>query len=245
MKFTISYQSHDETNWCKIFDSPERKFKVAEGSWPLLQKYGFQVEANMTPMPSMVGYDDIENTIKFLSNYTRYIYIFAPGYSKLVPLEIKNMLVYDKKEMSDFFIDMRRKYHVEIDWPLDPAKPLEFIPYRAMLDTYYQNFNHVLWLFSEAAHARGERVIEEYLPLVPNDHYVMEVKNRTYGGNIEAAGLLQVADFDKAIENALTQVPDIDLLLLPNAPFDRFGNDLTMGHHDTLFDKYEIPYRLL
>ena len=245
MKFTISYQSHDETNWCKIFDSPERKFKVAEGSWPLLQKYGFQVEANMTPMPSMVGYGDIENTIKFLSNYTRYIYIFAPGYSQLVPLEIKNMLVYDKKEMSDFFIDMRRKYHVEIDWPLDPAKPLEFIPYRAMLDTYYQNFNHVLWLFSEAAHARGERVIEEYLPLVPNEHYAMEVKNRTYGGNIEAAGLLQVADFDKAIENALKQVPDIDLLLLPQAPFDRFGNDLTMGHHDTLFDKYEIPYRLL
>tara|TARA_B100000959_G_scaffold246764_1_gene272548 strand:+ start:76 stop:1263 length:1188 start_codon:yes stop_codon:yes gene_type:complete len=248
MKFTISYQSHDKANWCKIFDSPERKFDVVSKCWALLRQYGFDAEANMTPMPSMVGYEDIENTIKFLSDYVNYLYIFAPGYSRLVPPEIRKSLEYDTDEMSNFFVDMRKKYSMDIDWPLDPVRPLDQSQFgsffQLMLSTYNQNFKNPLWLFSEAAFGKGKKIVEDNLPLVPNNHYVTCVKNKTYGGNIVAAGLLQISDFDKAIENAKKRTNDIDLLLMPKAPFDRFGNDLTMGHHDA-FAKHEIPYWII
>jgi len=244
IKFTISYQSNSEENWCKIFDSPARKFKIAQASFELIHKYGFMVEANMTPMPSMVGYEDIENTIKFLSSWPAlsYLFIYAPGYSKFVPKEIKDALVYDTKEMSNFLTEMRKKYMIDINWRLDPERPLHFHPHKTMMDTYYQNFKNPLWLVSEAAHERASKIIEEFLPSVPNNHYVMNVKNRTYGGNIIAAGLLQVADFDKAIEIALKKKKDIDLLILPQIPFDKFGNDLTNINHETLYAKYEIAY---
>ena len=246
IKFTISYQSNNEENWCKIFDSPARKFKVAQASFELIHQYGFMVEANMTPMPTMVGYDDIEETIKFLSGWPafNYLFIFAPGYSKFVPPEIKSALVYDMKEMSEFLTECRKKYGIDILWVLDPYKPLGFFPYRLMAESYYQGFKNPLWLVSEAAHERASKIIEGYSPSVPNNHYVMNVKNKTYGGNIVAAGLLQVADFDKAIESAIKKKPEIDLLILPQIPFDKFGNDLTNVNHETLYAKYEMPYKI-
>jgi len=113
-----------------------------------------------------------------------------------------------------------------------------------MAESYYQGFKNLVWLVSEAAHERASKIIEGFLPSIPNNHYVMNVKNKTYGGNIVAAGLLQVADFDKAIESALKKKPDIDLLILPQIPFDKFGNDLTNINHETLYDKYKIPYKI-
>jgi len=248
IKFTISYQSNSKENWCKIFDSPERKYQTAHDSFEFILKHGFYVEANMTPMPTLVGYDDIEDTIRFLASWPNlnFLFIFAPGYSRVVPKNIKDQLVYDTTEMSDFLAEMRKKYQIDILWLLDPKQPLDgFMPLPDMLNSFYQGFKNPLWLFSEAVFDRARNLIEGFTRSVPNNHYVTCVKNRTYGGNIVASGLLQVADFDYAIEKALKRTNDIDLLILPDVPFDAFGNDLTCVNHDTLWDKYEIPYWIL
>jgi hypothetical protein len=71
------------------------------------------------------------------------------------------------------------------------------------------------------------------------------VKNLTYGGNINAAGLLMVSDFDKALQKALKKYAKhdvkIDLVILPKIAFDRYGDDLTNRNYSELTKKYILP----
>jgi uncharacterized Fe-S cluster-containing radical SAM superfamily protein len=249
MKFTISYHSDNPEYWCKIFNfDPTRgreKYDIARNCFFLLKKNEFAVEATIVPLPTLVGYDDLENTIKSLRCYTKHILIYAPGFSKLVNPELKKILDVDYYELSKFLNTMIKKYKVSLSFFTDPLRPLDFFPHNFMMRSCDSNFKNVLWLFSKAAYKRCKKILEGYVPYVPNNHYPVQVNNRTYGGNISVAGLLMTDDFDKTIGRTLNKFADrnvkIDLIILPRIAFDRYGEDLKGCNYSTLTEKYKIP----
>jgi hypothetical protein len=158
---------------------------------------------------------------------------------------MKKLLNVDLLELSSFFSKMRKIYRVDLDVKPDLMKPLNFDPYNFMVNSYGKKFRNVLWLFSEAAHEKAKRILYDYLPFAPNNHYAVKVKNFTYEGNIVCAGLLMVQDFRKALRKEIDkfseQDTNIDLLVLPKAAFDRFGDDLTGENYSKLSDEFDIP----
>ena len=93
----------------------------------------------------------------------------------------------------------------------DPLMPLRFFQYELMLQTHDKKFKNVLWMFSSAAYKKASKILKQFEPSVPNNHHVVQVKNLTYGGNINAAGLLLVSDFDKELEKALKKYSKQDI----------------------------------
>ena len=245
MKFSISYHSDKKEHWCKIFNLSEEKYMVARNCFHQLLQKQFIIEGVIVPLPALVGYEDLENTIRNLCCYTKRVLIYAPGYSKLVSNELKDMIYADYTELSHFFQKMRKRYKIFLDYMSDPLKPLGFAPYNFMVNSFNSKFKNVLWLFSEAAYTGGKKILEGHIPHVPNNHYAAKVKNKTYGGNINAAGLLMVDDFDKAVALAIKKYTakniNIDLLILPRIAFDRYGDDLIGKNHSILEEKYKLP----
>ena len=255
ISFQISYHSNSQHNWCKILGIRAKKFLIAQGSFPILQKYGLDCQATIVAMPNLVGINDIENTIKYLRPFTPVINIYSPHYTDAANAkseEFRHNMSYDPIEMSEFLKRMRVKYNSDIDWPLDPLKPINlggyhsnFMPASIMYNLMQSGWNCPLWLFSEAAWIRGAgKVIEEASPYFPNEHRALCVKNITYGGSITTAGLLMVDDFDKAIEKAFQEDPllrlKIDTFVVPALPFNRFGQDMVGKNYSLLQDKYGI-----
>lgn len=245
MNFTISYHSDIPEHWCRIFSLGKDKYDIARNSFFLLKKNEFNVEATLVPLPAMVGYDDIENTIKNLRCYTSNISIYAPGYSRLITPELKKLMAVDYCELSRFLTAMRKKYKLFLDFFTDPLQPLDFYPHEFMSRSFQGKFKNVLWLFSEAAYGRNKKILEAYEPYVPNNHYAVKVINKTYGGNICVAGLLMTSDFDRAIFRALKNFEKknvkLDLLIIPRIAFDRYGDDLKGDNYSSLTEKYKIP----
>lgn len=245
MKFTISYHSDNPEHWCKIFRLEKNKYDIARNSFFLLKKNEFIVDATLVPLPALVGYDDIENTIKNLRCYASYISIYAPGFSRLITPELKKLMAVDYPQLSKFLTAMRKKYKLFLNFFTDPLKPVEFYPHAFMSRSFESKFKNVLWLLSEAAYKRNKKILESYSAHVPNNHYAFRVTNRTYGGNICVAGLLMTSDFDKAISKALKDLEKKnikpDLLVLPCVAFDRYGDDLKGENYSSLTEKYKIP----
>jgi len=244
LSFTISYHSHDRRHWSKIFGLEEDKYEIARDSFLILRKEGFIVDGSMVPLPNLAGYPDIENTVKSLRPFIRSLTVYAPGYSMKAPAPLRKILNTDLIELSRFFIKMRKKYSMNIIFYPDLLGPLmNFNPYMLMMRTVNAKYFSVLWLFSEAAYERAEKILMTNNRIVPNCHYAYMVKNHTYGGNIICSGLLMVRDFRKAIKKALKKyrTKKIDLIILPHDSFDGFGNDLMGEHHSRLFVEFGIP----
>jgi len=245
MKLTISYHSDNSENWQKIFNLGEEHYRIARSSFLQLRMKKFFVEATIVPLPALVGYDDLEKTFDALRCFTQHVLIYAPGYSKLASESLKGILNVDYKELSEFFVKMRKKYKVAINFFSDPVSPINFYPFQYMQDSFNKKFKSVLWLLSEAAYERNKGVIDNYGPYIPNNHYAVKVKNYTYGGNINAAGLLLLDDFDRSIEKELKRLKEknikVDLLVIPKVAFDRFGDDLTGKNYSVLEEKYGLP----
>jgi len=255
--FQISYHSNSQHNWCKILGIRAKKFKIAQESFAILEKYRLNCQATIVAMPNLVGFDDIEGTIRYLRQYTEVINIYSPHYTDAAnqqpePEEFRHKMSYDPIEMSKFLKRMRVIYNTNIDWPLDPLKPINvggyhssFMPAGIMNTLHSKGQKHALWLFSEAAWIRGAgKVVMEAAPYFSNKHSVLCVKNRTYGGSITTAGLLMVDDYDKAIEEAFNEDPSlqhkVDCFVLPALPFNRFGQDMLGKNYSLLQDKYGI-----
>jgi hypothetical protein len=245
MKFTISYHSDNSEYWQKIFNLGEDSYRIARSSFLQLRLEEFLIEATVVPLPTLVGYDDLDKTFAALRCYTSNVLVYAPGYSKLASENLKNILNVNYKELSTFFVKMREKYKIAINFFSDPMCPLSFYPFQFMQNSFNNKFKNVLWLFSEAAFSRNRMILNKYLPYIPNNHYSVKVKNRTYGGNINSAGLLLVDDFVRcagnAIKNLKNQNIDIDLLVIPKIAFDRFGDDLTGKNFSIIEEKYKLP----
>ena len=66
MKFTISYHSDNAENWQRIFNRGAKHHAVARESFRLLREHGFHLDGALVPLPALVGYADIEQTIRAL-----------------------------------------------------------------------------------------------------------------------------------------------------------------------------------
>jgi hypothetical protein len=245
MRFTISYHSDNPEHWCAIFNLDMEKYKIARYCFFQLRQREFDVQAVIVPLPNLVGYEDLENTIKNLQCYTNHIIVYPPGYSKMAGPELKKTLEFDPGELSLFLSKMRKRYKINLNNMSDPLMPLRFFPHNFMLRAYNSKYNNVLWMFSSAAYGRAKKILRQYEPSVPNHHYGVNVENLTYGGNISAAGLLMVSDFDKTLGKALKKFSKkdvkIDLVILPKIAFDRYGDDLTTHNYSELKEKYGLP----
>ncbi len=245
MKLSISYHSDNPEFWCKIFNLGQKQYKIAYESFYHLSMSGFVIEGVIVPLPSLVGYSDIENTIKVLMAWTKHIILYPPGYSFKASPEMKKMLDVDYHELSSFLIEMRKKYKIELSLKTDLSSPLMFNPYPLMQKTCHAKFQNIVWLLSEAAYKKAKRILVDWNPFTPNEHFAFMVKNHTYRGNIICSGLLMVSDYRKAIKKALGQLEKkgikIDLVLLPKNSFDRYGDDLKGENYSTLKDEFNIP----
>jgi uncharacterized Fe-S cluster-containing radical SAM superfamily protein len=243
LKFTISYHSDNPENWCRIFNLKQDKYKIARDAFVHLLKEGFLVEGVMVPLPNLVGYSDIENTIKNFKPFTKNVIVYAPGYSFKASKALKTILATDFSVLSRFFTKMRKKYRMNLILLPELLGPLDFYPYPIMCETCNLKFLNVLWLFSEAAYGRAKIILRKFNKFVPNEHYASMVKNYTYRGNIICSGLLMVNDYRKAIKKAFREFKKIkiDLLILSRSAFDRFGDDLMGENYSKLTEEFGVP----
>jgi MoaA/NifB/PqqE/SkfB family radical SAM enzyme len=233
---TMSLPSINKEYWTKLFKLKDRHYDNAINSFELMRKHGISVGVNMTPMPSYVGYEDIENTIKFVAqNNIKRIYIFAPGYTKYTPPDMVEKMIYDKEEMSKFFVDMSIKYDIHIDWPLDPNGML-YISYDSILDilkSFHRNgTKRSFWFTSTSAIDRFHKKMVEFTRTIPHQVSVVEVKNYNYGGNIEAAGLWVIKDIEETVEKLNLHG---ERIVFPGIFLDKYGFDL---NGDNILDFY-------
>ena len=245
MKLTISYHSDNPKYWCKIFRLPKAQYTIARNSFLHLSKGGFLLEGALVPLPNLVGYKDIENTIKMFKCFSKHIIVYPPGYSVKASAALRKILNVDYRMLSRFLIKMRKKYKVNLLLKTDLLMPLSFSPYLLMQRSFNSSFQNVLWLFSEASYQKARKILKEFNPFVPNEHHAVMVKNYTYRGNIICSGLLMVQDYRRAIKKALGELRKkkvhIDLLVLPSNSFDRYGDDLKGENYSTLSDEFNIP----
>ncbi|MDD5634767.1 MAG: hypothetical protein PHW46_05790, partial [Candidatus Omnitrophica bacterium] len=177
--------------------------------------------------------------------FTKKLIVYAPGYSLKASSRLKKILNTDYTELSRFFIKMRKKYRMDIELTTDMLIPLAFSPQGIMMETFYSNFKHVIWPTAEAGFGRAQKIIEGLNPFVPNEHHVLKVKNKTYKGNIICAGLLMVEDYRMALKKAVKEFDKrkikIDLIILPQVSFDRYGDDLKGENFSVLSKELNIP----
>lgn len=243
---SISYHSNNVYNWCKIFDLSEKQFKIAQNSFSLLKRYDLDMDAVIVPLPNLVGYKDIEETIAWLSDRVSVIIFYLPGFTNMTDPDVKAMLDTDYIELGHFINDMRKKYSARLVNHSDMVNPTDFYPTEVMDNTHQSRFKNVLWMFSESVYDRAKLILEESSKGVNNNHYAWKVKNHTYGGNIICSGLLMVNDFRIAIKEALEEFKSngiiIDLLILPvRRSRDSFEDDLMGENHNALFKEFNIP----
>lgn len=245
LKFTISYHSDNPKFWCKILELKEDKYKIVHDAFFELSKNGFIIEGAMVALPKVVGYADIENTLKAFCFFTKEVCVWAPGYSSQASADLKISLDADYRELSQFLIKMRKKYKMNLFLQTDILMPLNFFPYLVMQDSFRAKFKNVLWLFSEATYDKAKKIIEEWNDFLPNEHYAFMVENLTYQGNIICSGLLMVEDFRKQLIKALPEFKDkniaIDLIILPLKSFDIYGDDLQGENYSQLSEELKIP----
>jgi len=236
VEVTMSVPSATREYWTKLFKLKDRHYDNAMNSFDLMKQYGIKYTVNMTPMPAYVGYDDIEKTIKFVSEKdVKEILIYTPGYTKFTPPDMAKKMEFNKEEMSEFIKNMSRKYDIIISWPLDPNSPL-WVSYDPIFDTlkkfYYNGVKRSFWFSSTAAIDRFHKKIVEMTRNIPHEVVVVEVKNYNYGGNIECSGLWVIKDVEETIEKLNLHGENI---VFPAAFLDKYGFDL---NGDNIVDFY-------
>ena len=230
----VSYHSHNIDHWTNIFKLEEKDFNIATNSFVKMREAGIHVESTVVALPNLVGYNDIEQTLKFLDNNSDYIQIWKPGYSKLADDSLVEMLYVDDDEFVAFLRRMYKANKTFTHSDADPSIPLKLDVHSIMHDTLA--YKNVSWLTSSLCYDRLCKLVEDCSILFSNNHKVVEVENITYGGNVSCTGLLMVSDLQRAISNS----PPADLYIIPNTMLDRGGRDLTEVHCSTL-NTYNNP----
>ncbi len=224
----ISFHSTNEDNWCKIFGLKRKDFLIAKEAFSLLKKYKIKTELAIVPVPSLVGYDDIESVFDFFSSKFEKgnVIVYSPGYTKYTKKEVLDRLRYDKKEMSSFIKKMRKKYSTKINWSSDPVEKLNVSP--DFLKSVFKNLKankieSVIFFTSLAAQERMKKLIGEVVGGEKIKINVIAVENKAYGGNIECAGLLMVNDIKLKVKELNLSNENI---VVPDTFLDKYGYDL-------------------
>jgi wyosine [tRNA(Phe)-imidazoG37] synthetase (radical SAM superfamily) len=240
LEITISFPTIDKEHWKESFTLlNDHHYNIVVNSFLHLSNHNIKVFANIVPMPSWLGWNELEETFKFLSTRVQYIHVYAPGYTK--HSKIIDKLKYDKMELSLFLNDMSIKYGFTYQWELDPRLVLginyDLITNNIMM-SYKDGNRNFLWLTSTSAKERFEILLEKLCVGVPINNIILEVKNDIYGGNIECSGLWMIQDVDKALVNYLNNNPHPDQIFLPKNFLDMYGFDLCSINILDLLKKY-------
>lgn len=245
----ISYHSHNPENWSRVLKLPAKLHQYPREAFELLPKYGINVEPTLSPMPSMLGWDDVEQTIAYISKYKRYMDMSGSCYTKDLPQDVRDLMYLDYNELSAFIRVMSAKYNIDIRSDPDVARDLPFYPKFVILNTIQKGYKNVVWLMSECASERASKIMEFETRTSANKHYVQMVKNETYGGNVIISGVLLIRDFRKAMERAYEWlakdgiVPD--LFIMPSVCFDNRGEDLSGTHYELLEEEFQTDIMIV
>ncbi|MBO8137105.1 MAG: DUF512 domain-containing protein [Desulfotomaculum sp.] len=104
--------------------------------------------------------------------------------------------------------------------------------------------SNILVLCSELAYPVLKTAVEK-LYTGNSSIYLQAVKSVFFGGNIMAAGLLTVEDFNAVVEKKFPDKSKYQLILLPSAAFDMRGRDLTGKSYLELQEKWGIPVDII
>jgi wyosine [tRNA(Phe)-imidazoG37] synthetase (radical SAM superfamily) len=224
---TFSLNSSNIDYWQEISGRTKEQGEIAIKAVELLKKYSIPFHGSIVALPMITGWNGIEETIRYyMENNAREIIIWHPGYSKLIDDSVKEKMECSFEELSKFATRMRKIYKKPINLHPDLFMPCWINVHEIMDHTQDSGKSNVLWLVSEAAREMLSFEVEKYSPYVWNEHFIIPVKNMTYGGNIIVSGLLTVNDFIRAGKEYLKDNSHIDLILVPEAPFDTAGQDL-------------------
>jgi len=235
VELNISLHSTQPELWARIFQSSERRARIALNSFDLLKKHHIDFTGTIVPLPRICGWNDLENTFAFLvAAGAKSIILWWPGFSERTPAGLRREIECPWDEFEDFVKRMQERFPRFPVTPqpnlLEPRRlPIKRImnfTLQGNLKTFGGAFQQVLWLVSEAAYPEMCKMVAQFAQDVPNEHHVFPVRNRSYGGNIQVSGLLMVSDFLAAGTEALQRWPAIDLVLVPKMAFDAFFRDL-------------------
>lgn len=240
IEIAISFPTINKEHWKETFRLGDDDYYTALNSFSLLSSNNIGVTANFTPMPAWLGWEEIEETLSFLSKNVRHILVYAPGYTSTS--EIKDKLIYDKMELSLFLEEMSKKYSFTYTWNLDPRKALA-VSYDLITNNIWYSYKSLncrnfLWLTSTAAKDRFEELLYKLSLGTPINNTVIEVKNIIYGGNIECSGLWLIQDIHYALEDYLSKNDSPDQIFMPKGFLDKYGFDLQGENIIELFKKY-------
>ena len=233
VQVSISIPSFSKEYWMKSFGITNESFYYnAVSAFEKLFKNRVSVQASIVPLPALVGFDDLENTIKTLNGFgINAISIIYPGYTKYTPNN--EFLNYAKSipfnEIHFFLKEMTKKYHVRF-FEFAPDSDFSKIDYQNYDSRIYEIFsnafntgvNKIVWGVSKAAYSFIKNKIDNISEQFCFSNEVVRIDNKTYGGNIGCAGLLMIDDIVEALADK-----EKDLLVIPPPVFlNRLGEDL-------------------
>lgn len=253
VEITVSMHSTQPALWSRIFARGARAATTAIASPALIRRYGMDLVGAIVTLPAVCGWADIERTFDHLVEQgAREMILFYPGYSARTPPDIVRDLQCPMEEYEEFVGRMKARHTIPITVGNDMHAPLDVAVGKIIGRTCQGNiktvggpYRRVVWLVSEAAHARLGALVAEQAGRAANLHHVWPVPNRTYGGNITVAGLLMTDDFLHAGRQALEQYPDTELFLVPAAPFDSLHRDLRGAPAHRIADELNKPVWLM
>jgi hypothetical protein len=234
IEITLSMHSTRPELWARIFGKDESSATKAIDAPRLIKQYHMDLIGTIVPLPEICGWQDIETTYgAFVSRGAKSMILYRPGYSRCSSPEAVGAMECPLGEFADFADRMRDRHGIPVaafpplrgELPVDVEAILQ-ATLRGNPGNRLGPYRKVLWLASDAAHERIKGQIDNQVRAAGNTHRVTAVRNETYGGNIIAAGLLMVDDFVKAGQEALRKHPDVELILVPRAPFDSHLRDL-------------------
>ena len=241
IEITISFPTVNLQHWKEVFGLKDDHYYTALNSFQLLKSYNIGIFGSITPMPSWIGWEELENTFKFLSGNVKSIIIYAPGYTKDTKSTVIDKLKYDKMELSLFLEKMSRKYSFIYNWHLDPRKAL-YVNFDSIVNNLYafyeKGHRKFLWLTSESSEERFRDLLDKLALGIPVKNTVLAVKNDTYGGNIECTGLFMINDLSKALNEYLSIHEKPDHIFIPGGFMDKYGYDLCGNNIMDFFKKY-------
>ncbi len=239
VEITISLPSVNLQYWKESYGLNDEQFYTALNAFQILNSYKVNVIGSVTPMPSWIGWEELENTFKFLSGNVKSVIIYAPGYTK--ESKIQDKLRYDKMELSLFLEKMSKKYSFIYSWLLDPRKAL-YINFDSITNNlmmaYERGKRNILWLTSESSEERFRDLLYKLTLNIPVNNTVLAVKNDAYGGNIECTGLWMITDLVKALDEYLVSHEKPDQVFLPRGFTDKYGFDLSGNNIMDFFRQY-------
>jgi hypothetical protein len=253
IELTVSLHSTQPALWARIFRKTEKEADVAFRALDLIRKYHMELKGTIVPLPAICGWEDIEKTYgTFVEHGATSMIMYWPGYTVCSEPGVVKDVACPLEEFTGFAEKMRAKFKVPLfAFPemkaslILPVKRVMALTLRGNGKTLGGPFRKVLWLTSEAAYARLQATVALHAPSFPNQHHVVMVPNRTYGGNIMVAGLLMVDDFIAAGKKALEESPGAELILVPRTPFDWLSRDLQRRPAHDIRDALGIPVWLV